>query len=187
MKITLALLAFLSIVGALPAYADQNDPRLDALFTELRAETDLGKAQTIEDNIWLVWMQSGDSSIDQLFTRGRQALLSNDIETAVTYSTRVVRQAPNFAEGWYMCSTILYRIGDMELALRYAKKALALEPRHFPALMGIGVIHMQQHADEEAVAALRQALEVDPHLVQAQAIMDELVARAGKKDSLDSH
>lgn|GEM_PF-2571292 len=49
MKIILALPAFLSIAGALPAYADQNDPRLDALFTELRAETDLGKAQTVMD------------------------------------------------------------------------------------------------------------------------------------------
>lgn len=163
------------------AKAAQDDPRLDALFVQLKAETDPARAEAIEDDIWHLWTASGDAGIDRLFSKGREALLRGDMEVALAISTEVTGRAPDFAEGWYMGSTIFYQMRDMEYAFNYAKKAVKLEPRHFPALMGIGVIHMQQRQDAEALAALRQALEVDPHLVQAREIADEIAMRLKDK------
>ncbi|MCE2510811.1 MAG: tetratricopeptide repeat protein [Alphaproteobacteria bacterium] len=176
-----ALLVLGLVVLPSPSKAAQDDPRLDELFVQLKAETDPEEARTIEDNIWLLWIESGDAGTDRLFDRGREALIRGDMEIALAIGTEITGRAPNFAEGWYMCSTILYQMGNVDHALRYAQKAIKLEPRHFPALMGIGVIHLQQGHDEEALMAFRQALDVDPHLTQAHQIMDELTKRLNDK------
>ena len=179
----LAALLALGLFALPPmAKAAQDDPRLDALFVQLKAETDLERAQAIEDDIWTLWIESGDAGTNRLFNRGRDALIRGDMEIALAIGTEVTGRAPDFAEGWYMCSTILYQMGNIDYALRYAEKAVLLEPRHFPALMGIGVIHLQQGEEEEALIAFRRALEVDPHLEQAREIIDEITAHIDNKD-----
>jgi hypothetical protein len=37
------------------ARADQNDPRLEGLFRELRVVTGYLKARTLEQEIWQIW------------------------------------------------------------------------------------------------------------------------------------
>jgi hypothetical protein len=58
-KIIAALALILFAFGALTAAADQKDPRLDKLFTQLKGATTIEVAQPIEAQIWEIWMQSG--------------------------------------------------------------------------------------------------------------------------------
>ena len=53
-----------------PALADQKDPRLEKLFTQLKAAKSTEDSQPIEAKIWEIWSQSGDQNVDALMAIG---------------------------------------------------------------------------------------------------------------------
>jgi Flp pilus assembly protein TadD len=57
---------------------------------------------------------------------------------------------------------------------------LSLEPRHFGALSGLGLIDMQLHREDAAIAAFEQALKLNPHMPEAKAHLDELKKKRSK-------
>ena len=54
---------------------------------------------------------------------------------------------------------------------------LELEPRHFGALSGFGMIMRALGDDERAMVAYREALAVDPYLDNVKEALDELEAK----------
>jgi Flp pilus assembly protein TadD len=58
---------------------------------------------------------------------------------------------------------------------------LALEPRHFGALSGLGLIRTRQERWDEAIKAFDQALAVHPNLVGAKHNVEMLRKQRGDK------
>jgi cytochrome c-type biogenesis protein CcmH/NrfG len=54
------------------------------------------------------------------------------------------------------------------------ERVLALEPRHYGALTGVGTILREVERNREALAAFRAALEVHPHLGAARQAVERL-------------
>ena len=50
-----------TLTFAPPGAAGQSDPRLDALFDKLKSTTDTVEARSVEQDIWRVWLVSGDT------------------------------------------------------------------------------------------------------------------------------
>ena len=60
---------------------------------------------------------------------------------------------------------------------------LALEPRHFGALAGLGTILREIGDEKRALEAYRRAIAVDPHLANVQKAIDDLEGKgAGGRD-----
>ena len=89
----------------------------------------------------------------------------------------VIQIAPNYAEGWNKRATLLYILGDYDRSAADVKETLALEPRHFGALSGLGMIYERTNRYEAAIKAFRDALKVNPHLVQARHNIDIISKR----------
>jgi Flp pilus assembly protein TadD len=53
---------------------------------------------------------------------------------------------------------------------------LELEPRHFGALSGLGLIFRALDDDARAMAAYRQALEIDPFLTDVREALEAIEA-----------
>ncbi len=163
-----------AIVLSGPARADQNDPRLEQLFEQLQASQSPAAAQALERLIWDIWLDSEKNSINILMRQGVRAMQSGDYPTAYDRFSTIVELEPDFAEGWNKRATILYLIGDLDASIADVKRTLALEPRHFGALAGLGLINDALEDAEAALEAYEAALEVHPFLGNARLRVEQL-------------
>lgn len=169
-------LFLLAVAG--PATAQPQHDALDRLFAQL-AEPELDDWQTVEDEIWSLWSRSGSPAMDLLLHRGRTAMEAGDLDTAVEHLTALTDHAPDFAEGWNARATAFFHMERLGASISDIRRVLALNPRHFGALSGLGMIMEQLGDDETALAAYRAALSVHPHrpnLVEAAERLERTVS-----------
>jgi tetratricopeptide (TPR) repeat protein len=162
------------------AVAAQNDPRLDRLFETLRTTTNPAEAKITEVAIWQIWTESGDPATDSLMQLGLNAMESRDLPGALSLFDAVTARSPEFAEGWNKRATVLYLMGAPERAAEDVARVLSLEPRHFGALSGLGLIDMQLKRTDAAIAAFEQALKLNPNMPDAKAHLDTLIKNRNK-------
>lgn len=158
-----------------PAPADQNDRRLDTLFAQLQSTQDEAEAAAIQERIWGLWFQTEDDDVNQLMYIGSVAMNQGRYDAALVAFDKVVAMAPDFAEGWNRRATLYYMMGSYPASVSDVQKTLALEPRHFGALSGLGLINMRLGHKDQAIKAFREALKVNPHLSGAKANLEGLL------------
>ncbi|MGV3590091.1 MAG: hypothetical protein ACO1PZ_00280, partial [Gammaproteobacteria bacterium] len=93
-----ALLCASALFTSAAATADQNNPRLEDLFKQLQAATNLAEAVPVEELIWQIWTEHEDASIENLMLRGIQQVNANDLQAALATFDQLVAAAPDFAE-----------------------------------------------------------------------------------------
>lgn len=164
----------------LAAGAGQKDARLDELFAKLRATSNPTEAQMLELTIWKIWAEAGDAATDTLMQLGMGAMQGGDLPGALSLFDAVTARAPDFAEGWNKRATVFFMMGAMEKSAEDVARVLALEPRHFGALSGLGLINAHLSRDDAAIAAFEQALKVNPHMPGVKANLEELRKKRNK-------
>jgi len=137
--------------------------KLDQLFSELLS-ADSQTAPRIEREIETEWSKSGSPSLDILLERGRDALQQGDTEAAIEHLTALTDHAPDFAEGWNALATAYFMAGDYGPSVKDIGKTLTLNPRHFGALAGLGMILEDLGDSKGALAAYEAALAIHPQL-----------------------
>lgn len=169
MRYLALILATLWLLAApTPAAADQTDPRLDALFEELKDPEVPGSAPAIQFSIWAIWFTHDDPQVTEVMNEGVKALAEGRYPEAARLFTRVTELAPDFAEGWNRRATTYYLMGRYQDSLTDIERVLGLAPRHFGALAGRGLNLKELGRPREAIRAYQAALEVNPHMEQVQ-------------------
>lgn len=163
------------------ATAEGRAARLDELFAQLR-KAEAGYAPKLEEEIQRIWARSGSDSMDLLLLRGRQALEHEEVVKAIHHFTALTDHDPGFAEGWNMRATAFFMHGDLGMALADIERTLALEPRHYGALSGLGVILQQLDRPKEALAAFREAQAINPNLENVQEAIEQLAHEVDGRD-----
>ena len=157
-----------------PARADQDDPRLEGLFQRLQHTPNPTEAQVLEQQIWQVWLESDDAAINRLMQQGVFALSAQDYATALQTFTRMIDQAPKFAEGWNKRATVYYLMGNWGASVRDIQRTLVLEPRHFGALFGLGLIYEELDQPEAALRSFEATLVLNPHSESTRQMIEQL-------------
>lgn len=171
----LAAALALGIADTAPVRADQTDPRLDSLFVRLKAAVSADEARWLEDAIWQLWSEPKTAGGRVLMRDGLAAMEAELYDAALESFDALVAIEPDFAEAWNRRATARYLAGDFNGSVADIQHVLALEPRHFGALSGLGLIYDALDEKPAAIKAFRAALEIDPHMEAIRARLDQLV------------
>ena len=82
--------------------------------------------------------------------------------------TRLIEEAPAFAEGWNKRATVRYMAGEYAASIADCRETLARNPHHFGALSGQGLCRLALGQFGEATELFRRTLAVHPHLGSAR-------------------
>jgi tetratricopeptide (TPR) repeat protein len=174
MRRLLALLLMLGLVPCGMARADQDDPRLPALFARLKSAGSDSEARVVETIVWQIWSISADDEVNAMMQRGLQAMSDGNPKQALTVFDAMVQRSPYFAEGWNKRATVYFLLGDFDASVGDIERTLQLEPHHFGALSGLGQIYLALDRDEAALKAFEAALAIDPHLNGVKAAVESI-------------
>lgn len=157
------ILAVAAVIGfSTPAFAGNG--RLDDLFERLRTAPSEGAADPVETEIWTIWLDHPGREVLTLMRQGVELLQADELDEALHCFDRVVEADPAYAEGWNKRANTHYLRGEYDEAVADIRRTLTLEPRHFAALAGLGLVYVAIGQPHGAIRAFEAALAINPHL-----------------------
>jgi tetratricopeptide (TPR) repeat protein len=164
------------------APAGDRTRNLDFLFEALKVAPDQSSAKAIEERIWALWVVSGSDTANLLMTRVKAAMEGDDLDLALKLLDAVVEIKPDYVEAWNRRATVYYLKKDFGRALADLRQTLALEPRHFGALSGLGMILQDVGDEKHALEAFRRALAINPRLERIPDLVKTLTEKVEGRD-----
>jgi len=133
------------------------------LLKSLR-DQDTETRQLAERSIWEIWSRSGNAEVDALYRIGIAQMAAGDLQEGIATFTRIIRQEPDFAEGWNKRATLYFLAGDLRKSLADCDEVMKRNPYHFGALSGYAQIYARLEYYDRALDYSRRALELNPTL-----------------------
>lgn len=161
-SIVIAGLALSGLLVSHAVVADQYAAELPALFDQLSATDELHDALALEQQIWGHWLDGPDDDSSQLMGQIQSALQSGQSEFGLVLCNQLIDAYPDFAEAWNKRATFYFILNRLEESVADIQTTLELEPNHFGALSGLGLILMRTGDAEGALLAFEEVLKISP-------------------------
>ena len=170
-------LVFLALLLGFSGSPDASTPHQaseqDALFEALKNAPNEAEAQLIENDIWMSWLDAAPSAEIRLkLDNAMQRRGQYDFQGARDLLDEIVKEAPDYAEGWNQRAFVYFLQGNYEASLEDIERTLELEPRHFGALSGKAMIYMTMGRVQLGQDALRQAVKIHPFLKERNMLIE---------------
>ena len=144
---------------------------LDTLFVELEKAPSLAEAQRVERIIWAKWHWHKIPRLSQKLRLGTTYLQEKNFKKALYIFNNIIKEAPAFSEAYNKRATTYFLMKKYDKSLMDIKVTLTLEPRHFGALSGMGLIFMNRGDFQRALVAFTAVLKIYPFSISAAANM----------------
>ncbi|MAS14557.1 MAG: hypothetical protein CMH69_14760 [Nitratireductor sp.] len=161
-------------VSGIESLVSDRQARLDALFLDLKKETNERAARRIALRIGETWANSGSDTANLLIGWANDAIKAEKFSVALDFLDQVVMLFPDYAEGWNRRATVHFMMNDYARSMADISHTLELEPRHFGALAGMARILQATGRQEQALTAYEQVLNIYPMLRSAQSAVAEI-------------
>jgi len=163
------------VLAHTPAHADQNDPNLDNLFAALQTSLSTASATSLEREIWAIWTRyPDDQAINRQMDKAINIMNAGRLDVAEAMFSAIISREPAFAEAWNKRATVRFFRGDDSGSADDILQVIKLEPRHFGALLGLGMIKVRAGDLQGALQAYRAAQRINPFLPHIETIISEL-------------
>ena len=164
-------------IGASPhVKAEGADPEVSKLLGQLES-ADRVEALKLEREIQLKWSQSGSAAMNLLLKRGKDALERGETNLAIEHFSALIDHAPEFSEGWYQRAQAWHQLDKLGLSLSDIETTLRLNPNHFEAIFGFGVVLEQLGHLDLAYRAYGLVQDIHPHYDEAADAIQRLGPR----------
>lgn len=157
-----------------PNSPEQAAKLLDELYARLATAPDQQTAAQVMQAIEQLWLHSGSATADLLVARAGAAAEAQNRDLAMKLLNAAVELQPDYTEAWNRRAYLYYLDNDFKRALGDLRRVLALDPRHYKALEGLGNLLLQLGEKKAALEAYESALKVNPNLSDAKKARDEL-------------
>jgi tetratricopeptide (TPR) repeat protein len=147
--------------------------QLDVLFARLYRSRGHG-TDGLEQKIAALWSASDSPTAEVLLEQAGRAIDDGAPAEALSILDRLIGANPDFAEAWNKRATLYFMMKRDDASLKDIEKVLELEPRHFGALAGKGMILQRQKKYSAAMDAYREALTLNPGMESVKDALKEL-------------
>ncbi len=154
---------------------------LDILFRQLMSTRDEAEGRALTNRIWMTWHRSGDRKVNDLISLATIYMDEGEYAAALPKLNEVIKRAPDYPEGWNRRATLLFHMGEFDRSLADIMQTLRLEPRHFGALAGRGLIYSARGQFGKALRAFEQALKFNPFLKERLNLIPILRKKLGQQ------
>jgi tetratricopeptide (TPR) repeat protein len=134
------------------------------LLRDLRVARDATDAALITGDLWRLWTDAPDGQAQALLDEGMRLIRALDYDASEAVLGDLVGYCPDYAEGWNQRAFARFLKGAFDGALGDLDRALAIDPRHVPALSGKALVLMHLGRQDEAQLVLREAVRMNPWL-----------------------
>ena len=155
-------------------FANDRDVRLNQLFNELKVNK-AKVAAIVEQEIWSLWStHPTDEKLTARLEEGSMFVRNQQPKRAREIFTEVINLDENWAEAWNKRATVLYMLGEYQKSQEDIDKVLELEPRHFGALAGQGLVNIKLKNYEKAIRSYEEAQEIYPSMKTPDVMIKQL-------------
>ena len=154
--------------------------RLNRLFAALHSAPTVEEGQAVEQDILAEWLRSGDVEVDKLMATAIEQMNTGLLGIALGTLDTVVAMRPDYVEGWNKRATLYFYLDEYDKSLADIASTLQLEPRHFGALAGLGMIMVKLGDRQRALQAFERAYAADPALDNIRQTINALKTAGGK-------
>jgi tetratricopeptide (TPR) repeat protein len=168
--------------AAAPAPPPTPEARLAELYARLARATDQDEAQGIVGALERQWLFTTSDTGSLIMTRALTAIQTQKFPLALELLDKLVEMEPQWTEAWNKRATVRFLADDYAGSMEDISHVLALDPKHFGALMGMGTILQRSGNNKRALEAYRRAHEVYPALDNVKRIIDQLAPEVDGRD-----
>ena len=136
---------------------------IEELLDDLEIATSPLQAKKIREEIWRYWIKDHKNKEDRdLIEKGLAYFYKGYYIQADEIFTQIILSDPSYVEGWNKRATIRYLLGDFDKSLQDINEVLIRQPRHFGAISGAGLIHLQNLRFKKALDSYLLLKKIDP-------------------------
>ncbi|GAX09532.1 hypothetical protein FisN_16Lh225 [Fistulifera solaris] len=131
-------------------------------MTCLKYCSKLSDASTLQEAIREIRQANPNIDLRWKLAAALDQTLSGKTEKALELFKALVKEDPLYVEAWNKRATCEFMLGMYDEAALSSHKVLELEPKHLPALNGLGLIHFQRTRFDMAAECFSQSIQLDP-------------------------
>jgi len=126
-------------------------------------DNDLVVRSMAEDALWAIWFRADTPEHNQMLERVRHSISQEQLEQAETLSTRLIADAPNFAEAYNQRALVYFLQGRFAESSEDCQRVLFRNHYHIGAIEGLAKCQLGLNRPRDALKSLRRALKLRPH------------------------
>lgn len=147
---------------------------LASLYNQLAKAESEESAEIIAAAIEKLWSQSGSDTADLIMERAGIALKGQNYDLATQLLTALTDIEPRYVAAWSQLATVYFLRDQYAESMHNLRRVLAIDPRHYKAIEGLGIILRETGNKKAALEVTRRARAVYPHLKSAKQAEEEL-------------
>lgn len=160
--------------GAILALSFLGDYRQNAVLGRALHDNDRGVRMLADNGIRELWRRDGNMVQRRALANIVRLNTGERWTDVVRLTTRLIDDAPWFAEIWNQRAIALFSLRNFEASANDCHQTLELNPYQFPAAVGMGHCYLEMEDGLAALECFRRALKLNPDLEEVRAQVDYL-------------